>query len=1196
MKKFLLLYLSLLSLTLSAITGKYPDAAVVLLSSRENTAYQIDGTAETTDVSRYRIMNYDGLLQMRTVDIHFNSTYGTAQFTTLEIEKPDGRKITLDPARLGKVSIEPSQMQSRIYDPAQKILSAAVPGLEIGDILTVGIKRQLLKPRIPGQWSDICVLQADFPIVDYHYTINAPSAKPLQSITVKNELPDTVSFTQKTAGDRIIYSWHARNVPQAIPEPAMPALYTCCQRVLTSTVKDWQEISRWYDKLCAPRLAKVNDAMQKKTAELTAGKDDDMAKINALFQFVSQQIRYTGITAEEDAPGYEPHDVSQTFDRRHGVCRDKAALLVAMLRLADIKAYPVLFMSGTPKDPEVPNIYFNHAIVTAVVNGEYVLMDPTFETTRELLPAYMAGDSFLVAKPNGDTLRKVPPVAAEKNLLTIETSGRVNNKGSFSGNITLKFTGTYDQMYRAAFSEWSRDETQEFFSARLQKLIPGAVAKSCIVTPDDIRNMHVPLAVKIEFAADNYIDNSSGTQLFAMPRLAQSFGMLETLYTMTGLNKRQFPLRALPRAVKERSQITFPENIVVTPPPPATEYSKKALCRFSSLSKTEKNSLIEEHFFAIDSMLISPQEYPELKNALVTANRIWKNLPLLDRKPELKNADSVILEHREEFFIHDAFKYDHTAYVKRKILNYAGMSAHSELSIPYIEGIDSVEISGRVTAPDGTIHTLDAKEFNRMDAPGSAAMPRYPRIKIAVASFPNVIPGSIIEYTVKAKFREKYSVPDFIFRDHTTALKREVVFNIPAGCTLAKGGQYEYRIPLNEKNEFHDGRHIITFSAENIPALPKESHAPELHYFAPVIYVNTGIQADFAAAARKIAAQASPKVRELAGKITAGKNDLAAIDALRKYVSKNIRGVEYPLNIQPMSTYSLPQVTLADGYGSSADRAILLAAFLDAAGIKYKFVPAAADPHFYRTDFTGLLLALPEYPGIYLNDGGPHSALGAAHHRTVREHRIRRKLYPAHRDMQTLNCRLQLHANGDADVTMIYRYSGTVFEREAERFAKLTPELRRRYFASTAAAIAPQAQVVDSETDFSTHPGKVTLKLKIPQYAIFNGKFVSADLPGFQDIVRAAKMPPEQRTLPCLVPEVHMSYDYRFSIPEKWRAIPGKDIFETGFLSIRHTSGRCTIQIDSPELSLSPSAFISRCRSAVVTGRPETGKITFLTE
>ena len=46
-----------------------------------------------------------------------------------------------------------------------------------------------------------------------------------------------------------------------------------------------------------------------------------------LFQFVSQDIRYMGITTEEEAPGYEPHDVAITFENRYGVCRDKAALL-----------------------------------------------------------------------------------------------------------------------------------------------------------------------------------------------------------------------------------------------------------------------------------------------------------------------------------------------------------------------------------------------------------------------------------------------------------------------------------------------------------------------------------------------------------------------------------------------------------------------------------------------------------------------------------------------------------------------------------------------------------------------------------------------------------------------------------------------------------------------------------------------------
>ena len=48
-----------------------------------------------------------------------------------------------------------------------------------------------------------------------------------------------------------------------------------------------------------------------------------------------------GITTEDEAPGYEPHDVSITFSNRYGVCRDKGALLASMLRLVDVEATPV---------------------------------------------------------------------------------------------------------------------------------------------------------------------------------------------------------------------------------------------------------------------------------------------------------------------------------------------------------------------------------------------------------------------------------------------------------------------------------------------------------------------------------------------------------------------------------------------------------------------------------------------------------------------------------------------------------------------------------------------------------------------------------------------------------------------------------------------------------------------------------------
>ena len=52
-----------------------------------------------------------------------------------------------------------------------------------------------------------------------------------------------------------------------------------------------------------------------------------------------------GITTETEAPGYEPHDVSLTFSKRYGVCRDKAALLAVMLRAAGFDAFPVLIMA-----------------------------------------------------------------------------------------------------------------------------------------------------------------------------------------------------------------------------------------------------------------------------------------------------------------------------------------------------------------------------------------------------------------------------------------------------------------------------------------------------------------------------------------------------------------------------------------------------------------------------------------------------------------------------------------------------------------------------------------------------------------------------------------------------------------------------------------------------------------------------------
>src|SRR5256886_7370621 len=142
------------------------------------------------------------------------------------------------------------------------------------------------------------------------------------------------------------------------------------------------------------------------------------------------KIRYMGLTPEKDRPGYEPHDVKLTFENKYGVCRDKAALLVSMLRAAGLKAFPVLVNVGSKKDADVPDAGFNHAIVgVELKKNDIILMDPTAENTKDLLPSYECDQSYLVCRPEGDVIRTSSIVPAEQNMMRVKTTASLDSAG-----------------------------------------------------------------------------------------------------------------------------------------------------------------------------------------------------------------------------------------------------------------------------------------------------------------------------------------------------------------------------------------------------------------------------------------------------------------------------------------------------------------------------------------------------------------------------------------------------------------------------------------------------------------------------------------------------------------------------------------------------------------------------------------------
>ena len=325
--------------------------------------YRADGTGEAQDESFVKVLTEKGRRANRTMALSFMLPYSSPEVTRLEIIHPDGEVAPVDVAANSKETIDESQMAMNIYDPNNRVLQVNIPKVEIGDIVHSVTRMTTGRAYIPGQFAEENVLEGSGFIRHLTYEVFAPADRPLQRLALRDAVPGTVTYSARTNADgSITHLWTAANVPRMFDEPAMPPYDMTLQRLYVSTLPDWQAVSKWYWDLSRPHLDATTPEMQAEVSTLTAGAKTDLDKIKAVFYHVSKKIRYMGLTPEKDRPGFEPHDVCLTFGKKYGVCRDKAALLVAMLRKAGLPAYPVLISVGVKRDPEVPDPDFNHAI------------------------------------------------------------------------------------------------------------------------------------------------------------------------------------------------------------------------------------------------------------------------------------------------------------------------------------------------------------------------------------------------------------------------------------------------------------------------------------------------------------------------------------------------------------------------------------------------------------------------------------------------------------------------------------------------------------------------------------------------------------------------------------------------------------------------------------------------------------------
>lgn len=598
----------------------YPYAHAVLAQEIEHLEYHADGFKISQDDVYLTILDEEGKRNHEVLSFHVNKAYGGLEIELCEIIRA-GKSRRVDIAAHTHEEAASGNSRMNIYNPLQKIVKVFLPGLEVGDTIHYRLNKRQFKPIIADQIFGSILGQYDIPIHSYIFTVTTPAQTPLKWL-IKDEVENCVTFRKRRLpGERpkTIRSWTFSKVPQIVPEPEMPSFRRVAMRLLYSTLPDWPAIAAWYDTLAAKKLA-PGEELKKKVAELIDGKSAE-ERMASLFYYVAREIRYLGVSGESERPGFEPHDVNLTFERRHGVCRDKAALLVSMLRLAGFKAAPVLIRVGDKLDKEIPLPYFNHAIVAVLDDHGKALyfLDPTSETSRQFLPDYERECSYLIADSQNGDLDLTPPVPPRENTFTLKIVDELSLTGELSGTITGSCTGFNDTLMRSIMMNQSRKEQKNFLKRFFLSQYNGLELSN--LNWSDPADRNISFTFSGNFSVTGLTPSSSitsqensATGLLQPLAFMENPGLLDRwILRKADMIKRRYPLKlgyTYTTILSEHLSFNKPPKTLLLPE--TTEIDNEIFSQSIKFTQEKPSKLLIERRFALKKTEVEPQYYQSL--------------------------------------------------------------------------------------------------------------------------------------------------------------------------------------------------------------------------------------------------------------------------------------------------------------------------------------------------------------------------------------------------------------------------------------------------------------------------------------------------------------------------------------------------------------------------------------------------------
>jgi len=377
--------------------------------------YENDGTGTLEIKARIKVQTGACIERAGQLVFNYNSANERLDIVRIQVTKPDGRTVISGSDAVQDLSA-PVALQAPMYSDARQ-KHVTVAGLSVGDTVEYDTINTTVKPLTPGQFWQTWKFVDDAPSLDEQVELNVPRNRLL-----KMKSPPDVTPVSHAEGDRQIYVWKTTTAratetplagladtngfdPTALLRGVQPLP---SRKVSFSTFENWTQVGLWYSQLEHDRRVPSTE-VKAQADEIAKDGTSDLAKAQALYQWVTRNIRYVSLSF--GVGRYQPHYAAEVLTNRYGDCKDKATLLEALLEAEGIHSSTALINSKFDLDPDVPApSQFDHAISFLSVEGKDIWLDSTVQVApfQYLLPQLRGKDALIVFSQRGAELRRTP--------------------------------------------------------------------------------------------------------------------------------------------------------------------------------------------------------------------------------------------------------------------------------------------------------------------------------------------------------------------------------------------------------------------------------------------------------------------------------------------------------------------------------------------------------------------------------------------------------------------------------------------------------------------------------------------------------------------------------------------------------------------------------------------------------------------